>query len=250
MSLYSITPADFAFDARVKDKHRQVMLAFGVQSSRKHWIKLSQQKMADQLGVARETVNRAVKDLVEWGYIEKRTPEQTGKSICFYRIVMSRAEPGDETEELAIEEASDQSITSDQVITGGCDPTRHRGVISTVTGGVTPAVTHIRSSLRSNNNTFSAGARESAKAALAPPARALASIEVLAGSMAFDAWITHLVDDGQHVAANQAKAVGKMTVSAKYPKDGDRVIHIEGLQEALKQRRQALDQARMLGEAE
>jgi hypothetical protein len=158
---YSIVPGDFARDARAKDVHRRVMGELGTHSTRNGWIKLSQTKLADTLDVARESVNRAIRELVAWGYLEKRSQAQTGRAICFYRIIMDRpGEPDDSEPDSPIEgdgddvsSAGDAGETCDVSLTRGggtcdvpltptCDVLRHTRVTS--------HVTHIRSPLGSS----------------------------------------------------------------------------------------------------
>ena len=195
MSLYSIIPADFAYDQRIGDKHRRVMLGLGVHSTQKHWIKLSQTKLAEQLSIARETVNRAIADLVEWGYLEKRTQKDTQRAICFYRIIMSRDEPDINSEELDVEgcDAPITSETCDAPITGTCDGTDHTGVTPGDHTGVTLAVTQDVLPKRSKKS-FSAGARASdAKAPPALPAQAAEHPRlVIAGDSEWWKWLAHV----------------------------------------------------------
>src|SRR5262245_4862668 len=54
------------------------------------WCRLSQTDLAKMFGVSREAVNKAIKELDVWGYIEKRSQEQSGESFCLYRIKIDR----------------------------------------------------------------------------------------------------------------------------------------------------------------
>lgn len=151
---YSIVSGDFAREMRATDTHRRVMLQLGLHSTRNGWIKLSQTKLAGELGLARESVNRAIRDLVEWRYVEKRDQSDTGRSICFYRIIMDRpTEPGDDAADADIE--GDDAGSDDGELHGGsvsagsqggvsvgsqtCDAGSHTGV----TLGVTPIRDHL-----------------------------------------------------------------------------------------------------------
>jgi len=134
---YSIVPGDFARDARAKDVHRRVMGVLGTHSTRNGWVKLSQTLLARELGIARESVNRAVRDLVAWGYLDKRSQAETGRAICYYRIIMDR--PGDPDEDVpdsqieGVEEASGSGETCDVPLTPTCDVPGHTRVTSGVT---------------------------------------------------------------------------------------------------------------------
>lgn len=219
MSVYSIIPADMAYDQRMGDKHRRVMLGLGVHSSQKHWIKLSQTKLAAELGMARETVNRAIADLVEWNYLEKRSQKDTQKAICFYRIVMSRAEPDADSEELDVE-GCDEAITGDQAVTGGCDFSDHTGVTPGDHTGVTLVVTQDVPSIRSKK-TFNAGARaRDAKAPPAPPAKepeAPARL-VLETDSDWWAWLSHVGRVSTVPRQRELEKAGRMVVFSDKPK--------------------------------
>ncbi len=114
MSVYSIIPASFVMDRRMNGSHKDVMMLLGVYSTRKGWIRISQTALADKIGCARSTVNRAIRDLVDWGYLEKRAKTDTHTPLCFYRIVMVRDEPDAMSDDLEIEGDDD---VSDE---GGC----------------------------------------------------------------------------------------------------------------------------------
>lgn len=103
MSVYSIIPAAFVMDRRMNGSHKDVMMTLGVYSTRKGWIRISQTALADKIGCARSTVNRAIRDLVAWGYLEKRTKTDTHMPLCFYRIVMVRDDPDLTSDDLDIE---------------------------------------------------------------------------------------------------------------------------------------------------
>ena len=133
---YSIIPARFFDDDRLKPSHFKVMGYLGKHSDKSGWMKLSQTKAAGDgnIGLARETVCRAISDLVAWGYVDKRTKQETKRSICFYRILMD--DPLDPAEEVP-----DLIEGCDVAITGGCDRTDHRVVTARVTRVVTAGVT-------------------------------------------------------------------------------------------------------------
>lgn len=88
---YSIIPADFVDDPRPQLVHFRAICFMGRHTNRYGWCVVSQSKMARRFGVARETINRAIRDLVEWGYVDKR--EAKGGGLCQYRVLMDRHEP-------------------------------------------------------------------------------------------------------------------------------------------------------------
>lgn len=89
---YSIIPGDAVIDQRVKDTHLRVLTILGRHTDRNGWCKVSQKKIADQIGKSRETVNRAVKQLCELGYLRKTNQysQSEGQSISLYQVVMDR----------------------------------------------------------------------------------------------------------------------------------------------------------------
>lgn len=133
---YSIIPARFFDDDRLKPSHYKVMGYLGKHSDKSGWMKLSQTKAAlpGNIGIARETICRAITDLVDWGYVEKRTKQETKRSICFYRILMD--DPNEPVEDVPEIEGG-----CDVALTGGCDRTDHRVVTQEITTVVTSGVT-------------------------------------------------------------------------------------------------------------
>ena len=94
---YSIIPADFVRDQRADIGHFRVVNVIGCYTGKGGWCRLKQITIAEQVGLTRETVNRKLKDLVAWGYIEKRSNDTIGRAIS-YRTIMDRGDPPTETE--------------------------------------------------------------------------------------------------------------------------------------------------------
>lgn len=135
---YSITPGDFSQDARARRIHYRVMHFLGSKTDRSGWCVFSQTKLAAQFEVARETVNRAIGDLVEWGYVEKQAQQQTHRAVCFYRVLMDRHAPPALLPDESPDDAEIDGGTCDPTLTGRCDAPRHTGVTSTITQRETP----------------------------------------------------------------------------------------------------------------
>jgi hypothetical protein len=93
---YSIIPGDFATDARADVCHFRVLNLIGRHTDAEGWCRLKQIAIGAQIGLTRETVNRKLKDLVEWGYVEKSADDATGRAI-FYRTIMDRGAPPKDT---------------------------------------------------------------------------------------------------------------------------------------------------------
>lgn len=114
---YSIIPASFFDDDRPGKAHYRVMGTLGRHTNETGWCRLRQATIAGEAGIARETVNRALSDLIEWGYVEKHAT--SGQSNAYRVIMDSREEPP--------EKGCDVDLTCEPEITGGCDAVRHKG---------------------------------------------------------------------------------------------------------------------------
>lgn len=89
---YSIIPGDFATDARADVAHFRVLNHLGSHTDGDGWCRLKQVTIGDACGMTRETVNRKLRDLVEWGYVERHAEDATGRAI-WYRVLMDRHRP-------------------------------------------------------------------------------------------------------------------------------------------------------------
>jgi len=74
-----------ADDMRLSGLHFRLLAHIGRQNARRGWLRLSQTELAEVWDVARGSINRAVSELVEWGYILKRSQRETGEAFCTYR---------------------------------------------------------------------------------------------------------------------------------------------------------------------
>lgn len=92
---YSILPADCLDDPRFKDVHLRVLVKLGSHTDNRGWCEVNQRKLGEACGKSRETVNRAIKDLCEMGYLMKRdqTTKANGRTISQYRVLMDRPDP-------------------------------------------------------------------------------------------------------------------------------------------------------------
>lgn len=153
---YSIIPGDFATDARADVAHFRVLNLIGRHTDEHGWCRLKQITIGEAVGLSRETVCRKLKDLVAWGYVEKRATDATGRAI-FYRTIMDRPYPPPPVEIADDDDGCDCGDLFDAgPVSGGshveynpsaelqptCDPPLTPGVTHTITPGVTPAITH------------------------------------------------------------------------------------------------------------
>lgn len=92
---YSILPADCLDDPRFKDVHLRVLVKLGSHTDNRGWCEVNQKKLGEACGKSRETVNRAIRDLCEMGYLMKRdqTTKANGRTISQYRVLMDRPDP-------------------------------------------------------------------------------------------------------------------------------------------------------------
>lgn len=95
---YSIIPGDAVYDKNLTDFEFRVLGVIGRHSDNNGWCYLNQGKMAEKLGKARPSVNKAIKKLCANGYLHKEDNRsvklgQKQQNICFYRIIMDRGEP-------------------------------------------------------------------------------------------------------------------------------------------------------------
>ena len=220
---YSIIPARFFEDARLRCAHFRVMGYLGKHSHGSGWMKLSQTKAAadESVGLARGTINRAMGDLVEWGYVDKKTKTQTKRSICFYRILMdSTEEPGDDIPDVG---GCDVEVTPegcDAQVTTGCNVGGHRVVTSEVTTVVTHGVTIKEKevpSLKFKNITFSrseAARREDLISDLKSKGTARPAITLTPADCSWSAWLDHMKERG--LSDEMAGAV-EIVVSVRWP---------------------------------
>lgn len=125
-SRYSIIPADALLDDRMGDLHIRVLALLGTYSDNNGWLMVNQKTLAEKARKARETINRIIADLVEFGYLRKqaRLGEDGRRLINEYQVLMDRPkrEPVTET----------APETNDHVT-----PASHAPCDPTVTGYVT-----------------------------------------------------------------------------------------------------------------
>ncbi len=152
---YSTIPGRFIEDRRRDGGHTDVLLALGRHTDNEGWCRVKQATLGKAIGATRETVCRKLKDLVEWGYVEKCDTDGSGRAI-WYRVLLDAPTPPP----VASEPADDDALWPDDghlktpetplPVSGGsqvqkytCDPYDHtRCDPQTITPGVTPAITH------------------------------------------------------------------------------------------------------------
>ena len=92
---YSIIPCQAVYDTRFKLAHYRVLGCLGHYTDENGWCKLKQKTIAERLGYTREAVNRTIRQLETWGYVEKtdnRAAENGHHACSSYRVLMDRKE--------------------------------------------------------------------------------------------------------------------------------------------------------------
>lgn len=88
---FAIVPQEALRDKRLPGNAKALLsILAGMETlENKRWVRLKQKEMGEQIGVARETVNRLVKKLLGLGYLESRnvTTRARGRVSLQYRIV-------------------------------------------------------------------------------------------------------------------------------------------------------------------
>ncbi len=91
----------------------KVLLIIGTHTNNMGWCRVNQRKLGERLGVSRETVNRAIRQLCKAGFLEKHDLRAKGQNICTYRVVMDRGMPDpEEIEPMPDEETGADLVTS------------------------------------------------------------------------------------------------------------------------------------------
>lgn len=126
---YAVLPPRSALDQRLTLIHFRFLTLLGRVNTRRGWCELSQSGFAKQLGYARLSVVAAVKELVEWGYLEKLGQGATGSARCHYRVLID--EP--ETPAVATGEPQDVETCHPGDDTPTCHPGDDTGVTREVT---------------------------------------------------------------------------------------------------------------------
>ncbi|BCG85341.1 hypothetical protein MesoLj113c_14510 [Mesorhizobium sp. 113-3-9] len=127
---YSIIPADALADDRITDLHLRILAILGSHSDGNGWLQINQKTLAARAKKTRETINRAIRDLVEFGYVRKfdRIGDDNRRLISKYQVVMDR-DPVDEVVDVDPVTPTSQGVCDPRVtgyVTSGdhrvCDP--------------------------------------------------------------------------------------------------------------------------------
>jgi hypothetical protein len=134
---YSIFPADALDDPRVTDLHLRLLGLLGTYSDNNGWLIVNQATLAARAKRARETINRAIRDLVEWGYLRKRgrVGEDGRRLVNHYQVVMDR-EPAEKHAAKDLVPAENK-VAKGRKATDHVTPTSHGPCDAHVTGYVT-----------------------------------------------------------------------------------------------------------------
>ncbi|RWO38886.1 MAG: helix-turn-helix domain-containing protein [Mesorhizobium sp.] len=126
-SRYSIMPADALNDVRNSDKHVRVLGIMGSHSDGNGWLQMNQKTIAKQASTTRETVNRIIRDLVNFGYLRKlgRVGDDGRRLINMYQVVLDR-DPVERAAKRAIHVTPTSPGVCDAHVTGYVTKLDHR----------------------------------------------------------------------------------------------------------------------------
>lgn len=120
----TIAAGRLADDLRLKETHFRLMAHVGRQNGTRGWLRVSQSELAERWAVHRMTVNKAVGQLVEWGYLKKRTQQDAGESFCLYKVTLDdEAELPPEARRRGDGDGGECSPTTAPHRGGECSPT-------------------------------------------------------------------------------------------------------------------------------
>lgn len=87
---YTIFAAAAVTDPRMTMTTLKVLAAIGRHSNNNGWLYVNQGRIAEEIGLSRGAVNKAIGKLNEWGYLEKRHRARPdgGNTTCDYRVVL------------------------------------------------------------------------------------------------------------------------------------------------------------------
>ena len=120
---YSTVPPRASRDNRLSWTHGRLLIELGRVNTKQGWCELSQKALAEVLGIARQTINIAMAELVEWGYVQKKSQQQTGTAFCQYRVTIDDpAKQGDVSATDDTPLAEDVSPTDDTRVRSGVTP--------------------------------------------------------------------------------------------------------------------------------
>lgn len=89
---YSFMPARAADDLRLTLVHLRLLVYLGRVNNNNGWTELSQKATAERWNYARPALNGAIKQLVAWGYVEKKSQAETNTALCLYRLLIDKPE--------------------------------------------------------------------------------------------------------------------------------------------------------------
>jgi hypothetical protein len=82
-----VLPARIADDDRLTLIHLRVMHYVGRQNPDRGWVEMSQTKFADRWGYNSNSANNAIRQLVDWGYLEKLSQKDAHSRWCCYKVI-------------------------------------------------------------------------------------------------------------------------------------------------------------------
>jgi len=109
-------------DERFTMTHLRVLGCLASHTDRNGWCRVKQAVLGNAIGIARQTVNARLGDLVEWSYVERHTSKCAGRSI-FYRVLLDNP-----TADQAFDDGIDELLHAEAL--DGAIPETHNDIES------------------------------------------------------------------------------------------------------------------------
>lgn len=206
---YIIMPAGMRDDARLQLSHMRVALVLGSYSKRRGWTDLSQKDIGEIAGISRQTVNEAVSELVDWGWVSRR--KKSGKNQYIYRFIMDQ----------------DDYCQLETTVPENCRPEPTKQCRPKPTGNVASDPTFIKEDSSTYKDQLSS-ARDGACDESATPSRALKARPALRITRSDVSWSDWLESVDEQTAARM-EAAGEFEATARWPSvEGARIVRLAG----------------------
>lgn len=197
---YIILPGDIRNDTRLTLAHLRVAMVLGAYSKRQGWTDLTQSEVGEMAGLARQTVNECVAELVEWGWVARRKKDKKNQYI--YRFIMDR----------------DEYCQPQTTVPQDCQPqvTVHCQPQPTSTVASDPTI-HKEASSSYSSQVIARGDALATQSA-ARPAPVQRAIRVAAGEACFAEWLSAIEERSGDAARAAAESLGELFVHDRWPK--------------------------------
>lgn len=198
---YIILPGDIRNDTRLTLAHLRVAMVLGAYSKRQGWTDLTQSEVGEMAGLARQTVNECVAELVEWGWVARRKKDKKNQYI--YRFIMDR----------------DEYCQPQTTVPQDCQPqvTVHCQPQPTSTVASDPTI-HKEASSSYSSQVIARGDALATQSAARPAAEVRRAIAVRAGDPPWREWMEAIQARAGDETRQAAERLGEILVHDRWPK--------------------------------